>query len=607
MNEQLDPSIVRLAQSISKTETAGSSTPYTQGGASGEYGAYQYTAPTWASDSQKYLGQSVPLEKSTPAQQDEVAYKKIKDLGTQGYKPAQIASIWNSGKPDPTGNVGTNKEGIAYDTPAYVKKVEANYNALGTRQQNHSNENGYVTTPSPTETGTEIPSVSSDTPTPENLMQKVGDVAKGIGNFLFPAVGDIYHDIKGDNTKTALQQVGDVGSTLLSGATIIPGVGEGALAAKAGLMGIEGGANVASKVAPGLLNTIGKNAALGAGFGASGAIGSGQTDLGQIAKSTAIGGLAGGVIGGAGKLAGDALANKASATSESRLTNQTSRLKTLDKSFKANSTPNTNPIKTLEQNNLTKGLKVESGKVNADALTNAQNTGTIDNLIEEHSGQATQLVKSMSGGVTTKSMLNDVMEAIANNPEIRDIGGVSKAQAEAKRIFTDYENSFGDKLPYTVIDNIRAGMNKVYDPTERDVARTIGDTARSYLYNGDSTNTALKSAMQNEAELIKARNFVEKLHGTTVPGGQLGKYFADLMGAGVGGAAGSFFGPLGEAVGAGVGGMVTHKMGGMIQGSYFNPIGSKAAGLLKKTVGGSTGKILKGTTKAGLLRGASNI
>lgn len=126
-NTQLDPSIVALTKAIGISESGGK---YDAVGKSGEYGAYQYTQPTWQADSQKYLGQDIPLESATPAQQDEVAYKKIQDLGSQGYKPDQIASIWNSGKPDYAGNIGTNKYGVHFDTPAYVKSVGANYEKI---------------------------------------------------------------------------------------------------------------------------------------------------------------------------------------------------------------------------------------------------------------------------------------------------------------------------------------------------------------------------------------------------------------------------------------------------------------------------------------------
>ena len=153
---QLDPSVVALTKAIGTSESGGN---YTAKGKSGEYGAYQYTAPTWSVDSQKYLGKAVPLEQATPAQQDEVAYKKIQDLGKQGYKPAQVASIWNSGKPEWEGNVGTNKYGVHFDTPAYVQSVGATYdkilkgqpigvdpsNPSSVQQPGTPNSEGYIT------------------------------------------------------------------------------------------------------------------------------------------------------------------------------------------------------------------------------------------------------------------------------------------------------------------------------------------------------------------------------------------------------------------------------------------------------------------------------
>ncbi len=148
---QLDPSVVALTKAIGTSESGGN---YNAKGKSGEYGAYQYTKPTWEADSQKYLGSVVPLEQATPAQQDEVAYKKVEDLGKQGYKPSQVASIWNSGKPDWEGNVGTNKYGVKYDTPAYVKSVGAAYDKiLGGGSANQDPNNPSATVGQPTSTG----------------------------------------------------------------------------------------------------------------------------------------------------------------------------------------------------------------------------------------------------------------------------------------------------------------------------------------------------------------------------------------------------------------------------------------------------------------------
>lgn len=307
-NQSLDPSIVNLAKAISKTETGGSSTPYSAQGASGEYGAYQYTAPTWAADSVKYLGTNVPLNQATPAQQDEVAYKKIQDLGKQGYKPSQIASIWNSGKSDPTGNVGTNKEGVAYDTPKYVKAVGDAYSQLQGGNQNPTTEQTASTVPGggtpnyaglgaftpPSTQPAPLAPTAADTQTqpqaPEGLGGKAVDVAKGITNFLFPIAGDLYHDVTGSNKKTLLQQAGDAG---LSALPFVPGLGEVGDAARAADAGAE---------ATGLLGKIGastaaKGALAGYGAGVSSNLSQGKS-IGQSLSPNAstIGGI---VLGGA--------------------------------------------------------------------------------------------------------------------------------------------------------------------------------------------------------------------------------------------------------------------------------------------------------------------
>jgi len=123
---QLDPQIISLAKAIRQVESGGRMVP----GASGEYGAYQFTEPTWNSYASKY-GINTPLKESTIELQNEVAYKKIKEWKDAGYNPGQIASMWNAGEGRPDAYVqnwkGVNKYGVAYDTPAYAKKVAEHY------------------------------------------------------------------------------------------------------------------------------------------------------------------------------------------------------------------------------------------------------------------------------------------------------------------------------------------------------------------------------------------------------------------------------------------------------------------------------------------------
>lgn len=125
----LDPDAVNLSKAIRQTESGGN---FQAKGKSGEYGAYQYTAPTWKGDAAA-VGINVPLNQATPEQQNQVAYTKIKALKDQGYNVGQIASIWNSGKPDAyldPNYKGTNSSGANYDTPAYAKSVATAYQSI---------------------------------------------------------------------------------------------------------------------------------------------------------------------------------------------------------------------------------------------------------------------------------------------------------------------------------------------------------------------------------------------------------------------------------------------------------------------------------------------
>lgn len=134
MDTQLDQDAVNLAKAIRQTESQGN---FQAKGKSGEYGAYQFTEPTWNAYSKKY-GVNVPLQQATPQQQNEVAYKEIKALKDKGHNVGEIASIWNSGKPDAYKDVnykGVNKMGVTYDVPAYAKSVALAYQALKGGQQ----------------------------------------------------------------------------------------------------------------------------------------------------------------------------------------------------------------------------------------------------------------------------------------------------------------------------------------------------------------------------------------------------------------------------------------------------------------------------------------
>jgi hypothetical protein len=137
MPESLDPNVVNLAKAIRQTESGGD---FKAKGKSGEYGAYQYTEPTWNAASQKYLGSQIKLSDATPEQQNEVTYKRLKEWKDQGRNPGQIASMWNAGEGEPdayTGKfsngqpaTGTNKYNAKFDVPAYAKSVATAYQKI---------------------------------------------------------------------------------------------------------------------------------------------------------------------------------------------------------------------------------------------------------------------------------------------------------------------------------------------------------------------------------------------------------------------------------------------------------------------------------------------
>lgn len=126
---QLDQDAVNLTKAIRQTESGGN---FSAVGKSGEYGAYQFTEPTWNATSSKY-GVNVPLKQATPEQQNEVAYRQIKEWKDKGYNVGQVASMWNSGKPDAyldNSYIGVNKHGASFNVPEYAKKVADVYQSF---------------------------------------------------------------------------------------------------------------------------------------------------------------------------------------------------------------------------------------------------------------------------------------------------------------------------------------------------------------------------------------------------------------------------------------------------------------------------------------------
>ena len=177
---QLDPSVLNLMSGIKQVESKGD---YNAKGASGEIGAYQYMPSTFSAWAGKYLG-NPNADITDPATQNKVAYARISDLKSQGLNPQQIASMWNSGSPNPQGNVGVNNKGVAYNTPQYVANVlaAAQQAAQARRQSQPNTFGGLVPTANaqvPGQLPAQSPSVSGFV---GNAFNSAGNLIGGLAN-----------------------------------------------------------------------------------------------------------------------------------------------------------------------------------------------------------------------------------------------------------------------------------------------------------------------------------------------------------------------------------------------------------------------------------------
>lgn len=182
---QLDPQAVNLAKAIRQTESGGN---FNAKGKSGEYGAYQFTQPTWESQSKKY-GVNAPLDKATPEQQNEVAYKQIKEWKDKGFNVGQIASMWNAGEGNPDayikGHAGVNKYGVKYDTGAYAKSVATAYQTLKNGGQVNADPNNPSSIVAP-----------ETKPEQRSLGGFIGNLASSAGDFAGGVIDAVRHPFK---------------------------------------------------------------------------------------------------------------------------------------------------------------------------------------------------------------------------------------------------------------------------------------------------------------------------------------------------------------------------------------------------------------------------
>lgn len=564
----LDPDAVNLAKAIRQTESGGDSTAV---GKSGEYGAYQWEPKTWAAMSSA-AGVNVPLEQSTIQQQNQVAYNQIKQWKDQGYNVGQIASMWNSGNPDAyqTGESGTNASGAHYDVGEYAKSVATAYQAIknggqvGTDPSNPSSVQGnsvqgYGGTQTPSDGsnvtgygGQAIGQIQAPQGTsaaaPTNSSLTGVPILDSIANFLFPAAGDIKNDIEGTQTKSKLQQVGDLGLSVLP---FVPGLGELGEALRGGAAAAEGGADAAG-AASGLVSKLLANkaiqgGALGYGAGALGNLAQGQS-LGQ-AISPNLGTLGGAVTGGVANtllpkilapFTKNFTAGGAQSSLEDALTSEANRLKPTQKLLAAMPNAGADALKTI-----------------------ARTPEALPEVVDGHHYDPTSALATMDGRINALgtvrasaldkmgvkfSLANDLQQrAISSvNTNINDPARLQKGEALMQQISEYARNYGGDDITASQLEAIKQSQ-----PYASPIARA----ARSLLEDQSKTEGMpdLKSFNKVLQNHINARKVLEAMRGQVVKGGRLGNMLRGHTAGAIGGIAGTaagggFLGTIGGAL-----------------------------------------------------------
>lgn len=539
--QPLDTSIVNLAKAIGKTESGGN---YDAVGKSGEKGAYQFMPETWKSWAGTHLGDpNAPLTKEN---QDKVVYKQIESWGKQGYKPSQIASLWNSGKPQWEGNVGVNSKGVKFDTPQYVNSVGKYYDEL----QKGGN-------PSVIPTASTVQQESRQEPQEKTLGQelkgRLTDATGAIGDTLSRKINPLSGVIQ-----TAGAAAGALGDVIGKGIELIPGVkkiesliGQGV----GSLMSTPVGQSVAKAVKdfstahPELADDI------GAGFNIVTAIPI-LKGLGVV-KDVALTGV------------GKALESAAEKGAVKDLTKAFSRTKTLNRAFEINGGENT--IKEAVSRRLLPDI--QDGRYSTqEAFTGAEKI--IDDI--ENKELQPALAKASTQLVSDRQPIDAIREDALKGirEEFKSSGNVKKAEAEVNRVFDDYKGSYGDYATLQDINDMKRGIRKSVNfnspKLESDVTYHIGQAFQRNIEDKAALLGLGDIAQINQrmAALIKYQNMLQKLEGTPL---KLGKVSGLLR-------------RFGTEAGAFGGGLISKGIGLPETASTF--IGGASGRSLGKSAGG---------------------
>ncbi len=599
--ETLDQDVINLAKAIRAKESGGN---FNARGASGEYGAYQYMPDTWKGGAQKYLGDA--NAQLTPENQNKVAYSQIKEWKDQGYNPGQIASMWNSGKPDPTGNVGVNSKGVAYDTPAYVNGVYNEYQKVKQSQPQPQQVSSQVepVVQQPQRTGMEKTAGVLDT------IFGGGKIGEAIGTGI--AQGKFGNFIQkmatGSNLSPEAEQlvtpgptrkeiVGDVGRVALNFTPY--GKATGALTSRLAAEGMKRGAKPLA------------NIAVGTGTGYAVDVAENARQNKENIYQPGAGTLVGGGLSTLGAGAGAGLRKLATNTGDKRLADLTANyvkpsqiLKDQTRNIGTKEAPvMRSPLDVIREEGIMP--EVINSKTDTSKMVEA-----LTSRLEESANATREALKGSGVVVPFSQFKRDIIEAITRDDTIRELGQTDVALKQVGAILKSYQKSYGTDIPITVIDDIRQTMNKnKWRPEVHDIYRAIGDAARQVVYKA-VPDQQIKKMLKREGELIGARKLAESINARAVKSGLIGKHFETLLGGMAGMGAGAIAGPFGMGTGALAGALATRKIGDVARGAYFKTpvanVARKAVNALDKGMVSPGDRLLETRAGKSLIESAKN-
>lgn len=596
----ISPIAINAAKAIRQVESGGN---YSATSKDGSFGAYQFLQPTWDAAAKKYLGTAVPWTEATPEQQNEVAVKQINDWIQSGKATniGQIASMWNAGEGNPNAyleNVkGTNSSGVAYNTPAYAKKVATLYQQI--------KSGAYV--PPANNTGTDNPAadVAAERAELEAAGQPVsvnpnkaapsffGGLIRGIIAPVVRGVNTIVEPIQkvvtgNDNPDEYNSYLGDVsGLGMKQGQTTAERVKDvvGGLAnLGADFVGGDGVVGAADAGLEGLAKQAAiQGAKEGATAGALGGFGSamqapdtGET-IGQqaldVAKGTAEGAAGGAVTGGAfgGLTAGaGALKNLAFGADTSAGEDAVAKLAKNPVVQKRAAViqqlgDNYASVGKVIQKAKSQGIDLPTILASTDLLHDTvDNTGTIrtqpaidelnaflkegpeqvvsKNLQQEGASVPLKDVQAQLNQAVNQSSLTGSSKVTALNSVKKEIAGL--------QLDTDKDGNIPLSTIHQAKVNKYANVNYM-NPESGTADKLIGKTLKG-IVEDNTKSINVKNLNKELSQHYATLDLLEKLNGKKVQGGKLGKYFAQT----IGGIVGSHFGPLGTIAGSEIGGAI---------------------------------------------------